>query len=139
MNIGSVLTEAAKSLPEKTAVIYGDLRRSYRELNARANQLAARLREQGIDKGDRVAILQRNCPELLETMFATFKIGAIAVPMNARLHPKEAAYILQDSGAKAIVFTDDFTAPLETIKDELGDITTFICIGEAPAWAKPYE
>ena len=139
MNIGSVLTEAAKSSPEKTAVIYGDLRRSYREFNARANQLAARLREQGIDKGDRVAILQRNCPELLETMFATFKMGAIAVPMNARLHPKEAAYILQDSGAKAIVFTDDFTASLETIRGELADVTTFICIGEAPSWAESYE
>jgi acyl-CoA synthetase (AMP-forming)/AMP-acid ligase II len=139
MNIGSVLTEAAKSLPEKTAVIYGDLRRSYREFNARANQLAARLREQGIDKGDRVAILQRNCPELLETMFATFKMGAIAVPMNARLHPKEAAYILQDSAAKAIVFTDDFAASLETIRDELADITKIICIGAAPSWAEPYE
>src|ERR1700678_3053173 len=129
MNIGSGLTQTAKASPEKTAVIYGGLPRSYPGFNARANQWAARLREQGIDKGDRVAILQRNCPELLETMFATFKMGAIAVPMNARLHPKEAAYILQDSAAKAIVFTDDFAASLETIRDELPDITTFICIG----------
>jgi len=139
MNIGSVLTQAAKVSPERTAIIYGDLRRSYRELNARANRLAAQLRSAGLGKGDRVAILQRNCPELLETMFATFKMGAITVPMNARLHPKEAAYILQDSGAKAIVFTDDFVGPLETIHDELKGITTFICIGNAPAWAKPYE
>jgi acyl-CoA synthetase (AMP-forming)/AMP-acid ligase II len=139
MNIGSVLTQAARSSPEKIAIICGDLRRTYRDFNARANRLASQLRKTGVGKGDRVAVLQKNGPELLETMFATFKIGAIAVPMNARLHPKEAAYILQDSGAKAIVFTDDFAAPLEAIKDELGDITTFICIGEAPSWAKPYE
>src|ERR1700733_2610897 len=139
MNIGSVLTQAAKNSPERTAIIYGDLRRSYRELNARANRLAAQLRKEGLGNGDRVAILQRNCPELLETMFATFKMGAITVPMNARLHPKEAAYILQDSGAKAVVFTDDFVGPLETIRDELKGIATFICIGQAPAWAKSYE
>jgi acyl-CoA synthetase (AMP-forming)/AMP-acid ligase II len=139
MNIGSVLTQAAKASPERTAIVYGDLRRSYREFNARANQLAARLREAGIGEGDRVAVLQKNCPELLETMFATFKMGAIAVPMNARLHPKEAAYILQDSGTKALVFTDDFVAPLETIRSDLGGITTFICVGEAPSWARAYE
>jgi acyl-CoA synthetase (AMP-forming)/AMP-acid ligase II len=139
MNIGSVLTQAAKASPEHTAIIYGDLRRTYREFNARANQLAGQLRKAGVKKGDRIAILQKNCPELLETMFATFKSGAITVPMNARLHPKEAAYILQDSGAKAVVFTDDFTAAIETIRGEIGDVTTFICVGQTPTWAKSYE
>jgi acyl-CoA synthetase (AMP-forming)/AMP-acid ligase II len=139
MNIGSVLTQAAKASPEHTAIIYGDLRRTYREFNARANQLAAQLRKAGVNKGDRIAILQKNCSELLETVFATFKAGAITVPMNARLHPKEAAYILQDSGAKVIVFTDDFAAALETIRGDIGDVATFICVGKAPAWAKSYE
>jgi acyl-CoA synthetase (AMP-forming)/AMP-acid ligase II len=139
MNIGSVLTQAAKASPEHTAIIYGDLRRTYREFNARANQLAGQLRKAGVKKGDRIAILQKNCPELLETLFATFKTGAITVPMNARLHPKEAAYILQDSGANAVVFTDDFTAVLETIRGEIGDVTTFICVGKTPTWAKSYE
>jgi acyl-CoA synthetase (AMP-forming)/AMP-acid ligase II len=139
MNIGSVLNQAAKASPEHIAIIHGELRRTYREFNARANQLAAQLRKAGLKKGDRVAILQRNCPELLETMFATFKTGAITVPMNARLHPKEASYILQDSGAKVVVFTDDFAAALETIRGELRDITTFICIGKAPTWAHSYE
>src|ERR1700722_14367589 len=122
MNIGSVLTQAAKASPEHTAIIYGELRRTYREFNAHANQLAGQLRKAGVKKGDRIAILQKNCPELLETMFATFKTGAITVPMNARLHSKEAAYILQDSGAKAVVFTDDFTAAIETIRGEMGDV-----------------
>jgi acyl-CoA synthetase (AMP-forming)/AMP-acid ligase II len=139
MNIGSVLTQAAKASPEHTAIIYGDLRRTYREFNARANQLAGQLRKAGVKKGDRIAILQKNCPELLETMFATFKTGAITVPMNARLHPKEVAYILQDSGAKAVVFTDDFTAALETIRGEIGDVTTFVCVGRTPTWAESYE
>lgn len=139
MNIGSVLTQAANRSPDHTAIIYGKLRRSYREFNARANQFASQLRKAGVKKGDRVAILQRNCPELLETMFATLKCGAITVPMNARLHPKEANYILQDSGTKAVVFTDDFNAGLDSIRGELKDVEFYICIGEAPVWAKGYE
>lgn len=139
MNIGSVLTEAARRSPDNVAFIYGDLRRNYREFNERANRLAAQLRKAGIKKGDRVAVLQRNCPELLETMFATFKCGAISVPMNARLHPKEAAYILQDSGTKALIFTDDFTKGLDSIRGELSDVAICVCVGTAPAWAKLYE
>src|ERR1700676_2574812 len=116
MNIGSVLNQAAKASPEHIAIIHGELRRTYREFNARANQLASELLKAGLNKGDRGAILQRNCPELPQTMFATFKTGAITVPMNARLHPKEASYILQDSGDKAVVFTDVFPPPLEPLR-----------------------
>lgn len=139
MNIGSVLTDAAKASPEHTAIIYGDQRRTYRDFNSRTNQLASQLRKIGVRKGDRVAILQKNCPELLETMFATFKCGAATVPMNARLHPKEAAYILQDSSAKALVFTEDFNAGIEMIRAEIANIQIFIGVGKAPSWATPYE
>jgi acyl-CoA synthetase (AMP-forming)/AMP-acid ligase II len=139
MNIGSVLTKVAGAWPQRTALIYGDARRSYGDFNARANRVADRLRAAGIDKGDRVSILQRNCPELLETMFGTFKAGAITVPINARLHPKEFAYILQDSGSKALVFTEEFVKPIESVRAELPRITTLVCIGAAPSWALPYE
>jgi acyl-CoA synthetase (AMP-forming)/AMP-acid ligase II len=139
MNVGSVLTEAAKQSPDKAAIIYADTRRTYREFNTRANRLAAQLRKSGIKKGDRVAILQRNCPELLETMFATFKCGAVTVPMNARLHPREAAYILQDSGSRAVIFTDEFSKGLGSIRNELTDLNVLICVGHAPEWAIDYE
>jgi acyl-CoA synthetase (AMP-forming)/AMP-acid ligase II len=139
MNIGSVLTRAAKSSPDRVALMYGDLRRNYRDFNLRANQLANSLRGANVEKGDRVAILQHNCPELLETLFATFKAGAIAVPMNARLHPREAAYILQDSGAKVVIFTDEFSKSIESVRGELSKTITFICIGTAPPWSANYE
>jgi acyl-CoA synthetase (AMP-forming)/AMP-acid ligase II len=139
MNIGSVLTQAAKKAPDHVAIIFGDMRRTYREFNARANMLADQLRKVGVRKGDRVAILQRNCPALLETLFATFKAGAVTVPINARLHPKEYAYILQDSGAKVLVFTDDFAAGIDSVRSELGAVEVFVGIGQSPAWARPYE
>src|SRR5262249_4630468 len=139
MNIGSLLTEAARTAPGRVAIIHGDLRRSYREINARADRLAAALESAGIEKGDRVAILQHNCPELLETLFGIFKAGAVAVPINARSHPKEYSYIISDCGARAIVFGDDFLRGLESVRDELPTVSTFVCVGAAPKWAMSYE
>jgi acyl-CoA synthetase (AMP-forming)/AMP-acid ligase II len=139
MNIGSLLSEAARAAPERVAVIYGDLRRSYADMNARANRLAGALAKAGVEKGDRVAILQRNCPELLETLFGVFKAGAVAVPINARSHPREYSYIVRDSGAKTLVFTDDFVEGLDTVRAEWPDVATFVCIGSTPEWATGYE
>ena len=139
MNVGSLLTTAAAAAPARTAIIHGDLRRPYRALNARADRLAAALEHAGVHAGDRVAILQHNCPELIETLFGIFKAGAVAVPVNARLHPKEYAYIISDSGACAVVFTDDFASGLETVRAELPAVASLVCIGSAPAWAQEYE
>ena len=139
MNIGSLMTKAARAAPKHLAVVYGDLRRSYRETNDRANRLASALEKAGIRKGDRVAILQHNCPELLETLFAVFKCGAVAVPINARLHPKEYAYIIADSGAKAVIFTDEFGAGLATIHNEMPEAAIYVCVGETPSWAKNFD
>jgi acyl-CoA synthetase (AMP-forming)/AMP-acid ligase II len=139
MNIGSLLTEAAGAAAERVAIIHGDLRRSYREMDARADRLAAALESAGIGKGDRVAILQHNCPELLETLFGIFKAGAVAVPINARSHPKEYNYIIADCGARAIVFGDDFLRGLESVRGELPTVSTFVCVGDAPKWATSYE
>jgi acyl-CoA synthetase (AMP-forming)/AMP-acid ligase II len=139
MNVGSLLTNAAQSAPERVAIVYGDLRRTYREMNARANRLASALRRARLETGDRVAILQRNGPELLESLFGIFKAGLTAVPINARLHPKEFSYIIADAGAKAVIFTDDFTAGLEVVRADLPEVTTLVSIGRVPQWAIAYE
>jgi acyl-CoA synthetase (AMP-forming)/AMP-acid ligase II len=139
MNIGSLLTKAAKSVPQHTAIIYGDLRRTYRDTNARADRMASALERAGVGKGDRVAILQHNCPELLETLFAIFKVGGTAVPINSRSHPKEFAYIIADSGAKAVVFTEEFAAGIDLVHAEIGGVKLFVCIGGSPAWAQSFD
>jgi acyl-CoA synthetase (AMP-forming)/AMP-acid ligase II len=139
MNVGSLLTNAARSAPQHAAIICGDLHRTYREANERADRLASALERAGIVKGDRVAILQHNCPELLETLFAIFKAGAIAVPINSRLHPKEFAYIVEDSGSKAVIFTEEFAAGLDTVRGETRDVKLYVCIGATPAWAQSFD
>lgn len=139
MNVGSLLTSTAKRTPQHTATIYDGLRRSYGETNRRADRLASALERAGIRKGDRVAILQHNCPELLETLFAIFKAGATAVPINARSHPKEIAYILADSGTRAVVFTDEFAEGLASVRSETPAVEVYVCIGPAPVWAQGFD
>jgi acyl-CoA synthetase (AMP-forming)/AMP-acid ligase II len=139
MNVGSLLTSAARSAPQHTAVIYGDLRRTYRETSERADRLASALERAGIAKGDHVAILQHNCPELLETLFAIFKAGATAVPINSRSHPKEVAYIVGDSGAKAVIFTEEFADGLNSVRAETPGVELYVCIGTTPAWGQSFD
>src|SRR5487761_431615 len=100
MNVGSILSKVAAQHPERAALVYGEVRRTFREFNERTNRLASRFIRMGLAKGNRVAILQRNCPELLECLFVSFKAGGIAVHINARLHPREYQYIIDHSGAK---------------------------------------
>ena len=140
MNIGSVLTETAARSPDVAALIAGDVRRSYAEFNERANRLASALEQLGVGRGDRVAILQRNGAELLETLFATFKAGAVTVPIGSRLHHKEYRYIIEDSGARVVVFTAEFAAGLDGVRAEIGGgVEHFVCIGGGADWAEDYE
>ncbi len=86
---------------------------SYRHLNRRAASLAAHLQSKGVQKGDRVALLIRNCPAFFEVQFACSKIGAICLPLNWRLTPNELTYILNDSTPCTLVHDHVFadTAP----------------------------
>ena len=76
---------------------------TYAELDQRASRLAAWMQSQGMVKGDRVAILAPNCPEIFETAFACAKIGVICLPLNWRLTVPELEYILQDSSPKLLI------------------------------------
>jgi fatty-acyl-CoA synthase len=89
--------------PERTAVVDGVRRLTYAEFGARVYRLASALRQRGIQKGDRVALLCRNSTEVLEAHFAVPQLGAVLVPINVRLTADEIGYILDHSGAKAAV------------------------------------
>ena len=69
----------------------------------------------GLNPGDRVAVVMRNRPEYLEAMFATWHAGCVIVPVNARLHREEIAYILEHSGATVVVCDDDHAEDVESL------------------------
>ncbi len=139
MNIGSILTEVAAKHGDQTALVYGDLRRSFHDWNTRANRLSSALRKGGVANADRVAILQRNCPELMESLFATFKAGAIVVPVNARLHPREYQYIIDHSGARAIIATREFYDGLAGIRAGLPKVERIVGVDGAAPGIEGYD
>lgn len=103
MNAAMLLHKAAIQRPEHVAVRHGERAVSYQELSDRVRRLAAGLRDLGLEEGDRVAVLLHNGVELIETIQAVLCAGLCVVPINVRSHPMEVAYLLEDSGAAALV------------------------------------
>ncbi|KAF9924209.1 hypothetical protein BGZ67_009455, partial [Mortierella alpina] len=103
------LARSATIYPSKIAVIHGERRYSYRELNRRAVAFAYALKDQlNIRPGDRVAIIAPNIPAMLEAHFAIPAARAIICAINTRLAPQEVDYILKHSGAKVILCDREF-------------------------------
>ncbi len=105
---GQHLSTFAASAPERTALIDGAGRTiSYAELNARSNQVARHLRSAGLGLGDHVAILLENRAEFLEVAWGALRMGLYVTPVNWHLSAEEAAYIVADSQAGALVASAD--------------------------------
>ena len=139
INIGTYLTRFAEQVPARLAVACGDYRATYAEEELRVNALALALKSLGTEKGDRVAILQWNCPQFLETMLACFKAGLCVVPINARLNPEEVRYHVQDSEAAVVVYGHEFGADVAQIRETLTTTPKFISLRAAAAWELDFE
>ena len=109
-NIGLLLKKRADISANVEAFVEFEKQRRFTffELNQRANRTASTLASLGIKPGDRVAALLKNGIEFIETYYAIAKMGAIMVPVNWRLVANEITYILNDSGAKALVYDAEF-------------------------------
>jgi fatty-acyl-CoA synthase len=110
----------AHAIPDQVAIRFEDRSITWAEFHERIHRVAAGLAERGVRKGDRVAILMTNRPEFVEVVLAANAIGAIGVPLNFRLAPGEAAFILGHSAAKVLV-TDQFLAPLAQAASQAAD------------------
>ena len=103
LTIASILAESAVRHADRTAVVLGDTRLTYAQLWAHARQYAAVLREHGVGPGDKVALLLPNTPHFPLAYYGTLALGGVAVPVHALLKAEEIQYVLEDSGAKALV------------------------------------
>ncbi|MEO3387944.1 AMP-binding protein [Mesorhizobium sp. CAU 1741] len=117
MNIADWLDSSARLTPDAPALMRGvEVVADYAEFARRAAALGAGLAARyAIAPGDRVAIFMKNRTEYLETLYAVLWIGAAIVPINAKLHPKEAAVILEDSAASLVVASEADGAALREI------------------------
>ena len=104
---------AATVYPEKTAVVHGDRRYSYRQFAERCRRLASALRKNGVGKGDTVSIIATNVPALLEAHYAVPMLGAVLNPLNTRLDAGTVAFILGHGEAKALLVDREFADTVE--------------------------
>lgn len=140
MNIGEWLRRRAMASPARPALFLGDqCVADYAAFHARVAGLGAALAAGGVAPGDRVAVFMKNCPEYLLALFGIWQAGAAAVPINAKLHPKEAAWILGDAGARLAFVTPDLAAGLAeaapgvALIDAKGREFADLCTGDGPA------
>jgi long-chain acyl-CoA synthetase len=106
LNLSSVLEHRARLTPERVAVVCGAQQLTYGELDAQAHRVAAGLHGIGVRAGDNVALSCPNLPVFPIAYFGILKAGAAVVPINVLLKPREIAYHLRDSGAKAVIAFD---------------------------------
>src|SRR5438309_7050498 len=100
-NLATLLVQSARRFPAEPAVATGKrCLHSYAALSARVGRLAAAMSRGGLFNGERAAIVSRNVPEYIEALLACWHAGVCAVPVNAKLHPDELVYVLQDCGAR---------------------------------------
>jgi len=104
---------------------------TFADIRDEANRLANYLLEQGVERGDRVGINLPQRPETLIAHVATWKLGAVSVPLSTRFGPDALEYRLSDSGAKAAVVDSSNLGPYRETKDSLSDLGTTLTVGEA--------
>jgi len=130
--LGEMMSRNARKFPDKEALVYGETRLTYRQLNARINRLAHAFMDLGIKKGDKVSILAFNCNQFMETYFALAKMGGVAVPINFRLHPEEMTYIINQSDAKALIMSEAFVDVARGIQKDIPEVKDYISISDKP-------
>jgi long-chain acyl-CoA synthetase len=101
LNLSVMLEDSARTVPDRDAVVLGDTRLTYAQVDAAANQVANLLVDRGIRPGDKVALTCPNLPYFPIVYYGILKAGAVVVPLNVLLKGREIAYHLDDSDAKA--------------------------------------
>lgn len=105
--LGEALERITRRFPDREALVFGDVRVTFRQLDDTVNTLVPQLEGLGLSQGDRVAIMLPTCPEILYVAFALAKIGAVIVPVNPMLRAGGTEFLLKDVGAAALVVVSD--------------------------------
>ncbi|WP_216828727.1 o-succinylbenzoate--CoA ligase [Alkalihalobacterium elongatum] len=132
MNLYSNLSNASKLYPEKDAYIFLNESTTFRELHQKVNQFAHSLSQQGIEKGDTIALLLGNSPEFVIAYYGTLSAGATVVPVNPTFTAREIEYILSNSKAKGVIAD----ASLHTTLSEVQQNVTSLAF---TVYSKPVE
>ena len=137
-NVGTFLTKRAELFPHRESVVCEDQRLTFAQMNERCNKLVNALRKMGVEKGDRVAILAFNEPEYYDLFNAAAKMGAIMVTLNYRLAGPELQYIMEDSGAKVLIFSKEFAEVVDSFRNDVPAEHYIVISDDPPEWSSSY-
>ena len=143
-NLSILLEDSARKYPARDALVLGDLRLNYAQVDGAANQVANYLVSIGIEPGDKVALTCPNLPFFPIVYYGILKAGAVVVPLNVLNKGRENAYYLDDSGAKAY-FCFQGTPELPMGEDGYAGFQaaagceTFVYIPADPTAASPFD
>jgi 3-oxocholest-4-en-26-oate---CoA ligase len=142
-NFAEIWEAAADHLPDAPFAQQGDRTVTWSEADRRADGVARTLLDAGAGKQAKVAQYLYNCPEYLETVFASFKASLVPVNTNYRYTKDELVYLWDNADAMAVVFHGGFRDTIEAIRDRVPKVTTWLWVddgsGPCPGWAIPYE
>ncbi|MFC1949668.1 class I adenylate-forming enzyme family protein [Chloroflexota bacterium] len=128
MNTAEFLSIASAICPDKVAIVFEGERFTFSQLNERVNRLGNALLGLGVQKGDRVAMLQVNTNQCVEVYFAVAKIGAIYVPLNFRAKGNELTYMLNSSESATLFIGGRYLELINSIKPELASVKKYISL-----------
>lgn len=140
MDVGYLIRRAAREYPQRTAVITpGEGSLTFAGINERSRRLSAGLLSLGLKKADRVAVLLPNSQEYLEAYLGLARAGLVRVTLNTRLSPREHAFMLGDSGSRALIIAREFLEGLAGAAAELKDLGWTIVVGDPERECLGYE
>jgi len=135
--LGQVLPHAARRFGAKTALVAGDRRFSFAELDSLTGSLASGLVKLGVRPGDRVTLYAGNCWEWIVSYYGTLKTGAVINPVNVMLTPAEVAYVTRDCGARALIGSPDKIGP--ALEAGVSGLTTVVFGRETIPGTTPFD
>lgn len=139
MNVGKLVTKAARKYGQRTAILFDAREYSYVQINERVNRLADGLLNLGVKKGDCVAFLGLNSSQYMEGDFALAKCGIVRVPLRSRLTPGELLHIMNDSQANTLILEEQYVSDIETIRKDLQYAKNYIVLSGSHEGMMNYE
>ncbi|MEK7270143.1 MAG: long-chain-fatty-acid--CoA ligase [Planctomycetota bacterium] len=139
MSTVDFLSLTSAIVPDRTALIVDGQHIPYSRIAERSNKVANALHKLGVGKGDKVAMMDVNCPEFVETYFGVARLGAIFVPLNYRARQDELVYLLGHSEASVVIVGERYVELLNSVKASAKGVKHYIALGKPQPGMLAYE
>ena len=130
-NLADMLEAVCDSVPEREALVCGDQRATFAQLEQRANQMAHYLQSQGVKAGDHIGLYMYNCNEYLEAMVACFKLRAVPINVNYRYVQNELLYIFENANMVACIHHQEFAPHIAEVRESAPQLKTFVAVADS--------